>query len=91
MIVWHACMRYPTKATEMLGTATRTRHASESVRGPVHAHESARGMRKPSGEPAATSARALGCFRLHAGAQVSGMPAQHSPLQARRAAQRRLE
>jgi predicted HD phosphohydrolase len=48
---------------------------SYSVRGPVHAHESARCMRKPFGEPAATSARALGYSRLHAGAQRHACPA----------------
>eukprot|EP00966_Prymnesium_polylepis_P243049 5620806-Prymnesium_polylepis.2 len=48
---------------------------SKSVRGPVHAQESARGTRKPFGEPAATSARALGCSRLRAGAQQHARPA----------------
>eukprot|EP00966_Prymnesium_polylepis_P161861 3741158-Prymnesium_polylepis.1 len=48
---------------------------SKSVHGPVHAHESARGTRKPSGEPAATSARALGYSRLHSGAQRHARPA----------------
>eukprot|EP00966_Prymnesium_polylepis_P017635 406107-Prymnesium_polylepis.1 len=32
-------------------------------------------MRKPSGEPAATSDRALGCSRLRAGAQRHAHPA----------------
>eukprot|EP00966_Prymnesium_polylepis_P293920 6788171-Prymnesium_polylepis.1 len=47
---------------------------SKSVHGPVHAHESARCMRKPSGEPTAASARAPGCSRLHAGAQRHACP-----------------
>eukprot|EP00966_Prymnesium_polylepis_P295019 6813269-Prymnesium_polylepis.1 len=42
---------------------------SYSVICPVHAHESAKGMGKPFGEPAATSDRALRCSRLRAGAQ----------------------
>eukprot|EP00966_Prymnesium_polylepis_P055572 1285305-Prymnesium_polylepis.1 len=42
---------------------------SKSVHGPVHAHESAKGMGKPFGEPIATSDRALRCSRLRAGAQ----------------------
>eukprot|EP00966_Prymnesium_polylepis_P326106 7382035-Prymnesium_polylepis.1 len=33
-------------------------------------------MREPSGEPVATSDRALGCSRLHAGAQRHGRPAR---------------
>jgi len=48
---------------------------SYSVMCPVHAHESAQGMREPSGEPVATSDRALECSRLHAGAQRHARPA----------------
>eukprot|EP00966_Prymnesium_polylepis_P198584 4602364-Prymnesium_polylepis.1 len=54
-------------------------HASSwSVHGPDSCpctRERARCMRKPFGEPAETSARALGCSRLHAGAQRHACPA----------------